>query len=178
MGRFWTKGRQAYSEFNLFVGSLWMWFWCVRSLDDSPYEIRHQSTPCTDLSDACHPPVLFVIQVMLCSLMHITAETLNSDTWVLDCESPVLSGGSWLGRRQELLYILFLCFGLVTIVVFPQSWVRLTGSRLPGTRREWEAHLEFGQLLWARVGAGDSQCPSGAGWNKSTNEWFWHCNRM
>lgn len=174
MGRLWTKQRQASREFNVLVGSWWMQFWFVRSLNDSPYEIHHQNTPCSDLSDTCHPPVLFVVQVMLCCLMHVAAETLSSDTWVLDCESPALSWGSWLSRRQELVCILFLCFGLVTIVVFPQPWVRLTGSRLPGTWWEWEAHLKFGRLLWARIVAGDSQCPSSAGWNKSINEWFWH----
>ena len=178
MGRFWTKGRRASCEFNLFVGSLWLQFWFVRRLNDSHSEVRHQSTPCSDLSDTCHPPVLFVLQVMLCWLMHVTAETLNSNTWVIDCESPALSQGSWLSRRQELMCILFLRFGLVTIVVFPQPRVRLTGSRLPGTWREWEAHLKFGRLLWACVGAGDSQCPSSAGWNKSTNEWFWHLKGM
>jgi hypothetical protein len=75
MGRFWTKGRRPSCEFNLFIVSLWLQFWFVRSLNDSPYEVRHQSTPCSDLSDTCHPPVLFVLQVMLCWLMHITAET-------------------------------------------------------------------------------------------------------
>ena len=204
MGRFWTKEWQASPEFNplntelnpichllallgaqhvlhvsrirvnLFVGSLWIQFWFVRSLNDSPYDICHQSTPCSDLSDTCRPSVPLVLQVMLCWLMHVAAETLNSDTWVLDCESPALSRGSWLSRRQELVCVLFLCFGLVTIVVFPQPWVWLTGSRLPGTWREWEAHLKFGRLLLARIGAGDSQCPSSAGWNNSTNEWLWH----
>jgi len=38
MGRFWTKGQQASCEFNVFVGSLWMQFWFVRSQNDSPYE--------------------------------------------------------------------------------------------------------------------------------------------
>jgi hypothetical protein len=147
MGRFLTKGQQASSEFNLFVGSLRMQFWFFRRLNDSPYEIRHQSTPYSDLSDTCHPPVLYVLQVMLCSLIHVAAKTLNSDTWVIDCESPALSRGSWLSGRQELVCILFLCFGLVTIVVFPQPWVRLTGSRLSGTWWEWEAHLKFGRLL-------------------------------